>query len=109
MKSVKKIEFTCELVRERSCTPTVERLGTFNSTMELFTPTGTIEKGAPGEGSIEWNAEPVNDDGEGENTGIGVWWNEQLELIDYDGVFELPKEAIKFLEDLGINCEYAKE
>jgi hypothetical protein len=40
---------------------------------------------------------------------IGIFCHDVDKIVsDYDGVFEVPKEAIKFLEDNGFNCEYLK-
>jgi hypothetical protein len=30
-------------------------------------------------------------------------------LVDYDGVYELPDNVIKGIEDLGFNADYAKD
>lgn len=100
MESVKKIEFKANLVLERSITPVVEQLGEYDSSMELYTQDGTL---APGCGTIEWD----NTRGEGDDYDeivehIGVWWNANKELTEYDGVFSLPAEAIQLLEEVGI-------
>ena len=65
--------------------------GTKTSTMELFID----EDGTPT--AIEWD---VND-GEFVEC-IGVWC-EDKDLVDYDGVFELPEQAIKLIEHAGYN------
>lgn len=46
-------------------------------------------------GGDEWYAE-------------GGLWFKGKELVDYDGVFELPTEVISILEKGGYNCEHAK-
>ena len=38
-----------------------------------------------------------------------MWFDESKELIDYDGVFELPNEIIEAMEKLGYNMNYAKD
>ena len=38
----------------------------------------------------------------------GKLWFQYKSLVDYDGVFELPKEVIEMCEALGCNMEYAK-
>jgi hypothetical protein len=43
----------------------------------------------------------------GDEHGGGLWF-EKRELIDYDGVFEVPEEVIKALEKAGFNMDYAK-
>lgn len=63
--------------------------GEFESTMELFGD--DPQKGL----SIEW----VVEDGEFVEH-IGLWFSGK-KLTDYDGVFELPIQAIKMLRGLG--------
>ena len=36
----------------------------------------------------------------GEDNAGGLWFNENMKLIDYDGVFELPSEVIRKLTEL---------
>lgn len=44
----------------------------------------------------------------GDESGGGLWFvNNALE--DYDGVYELPKDVIKGIEQLGFNADYAKD
>jgi len=58
--------------------------------------------------------EPNNDyvyfehDEIGDNHAGGMWFNNKT-LVDYDGVFELPKEIIKYMEKEGYNMNYAKD
>lgn len=52
---------------------------------------------------IEWDVPSAD-----ETVHISIWADGK-ELHDYDGVFELPKEAIELLESFGMNCEYAKD
>jgi len=47
-------------------------------------------------------------DKEGDNDAGGMWFNNK-ELVDYDGVFELPKEVIEYMEKEGYNMDYAKD
>jgi len=54
-----------------------------------------------GIGSFEWTIDKL---GEYE---VGGLWFEENELTDYDGVFELPKELIEYLEKQGYDMEYA--
>lgn len=97
MKAVKKIEFTADLVLERSITSYVQPLGKHKCSMELYTETGkTIDTDC---GDIEWiygldtdNEDVVN---------IGIWWKGRT-LDEYDGVFNLPKQAISLLRKCGI-------
>ena len=44
----------------------------------------------------------------GDEYGGGLWFNGN-ELIDYDGVFELPLEVIEGLEEHGYDMNYAKD
>lgn len=44
----------------------------------------------------------------GEDYSGGLWF-ENGELIDYDGVTELPQSVITAIEKLGFNADYAKE
>jgi len=46
---------------------------------------------------------------EGEFYAGGLWFDRTKTLTDYDGVFELPKEVITYLEDEGYNMAYAKD
>jgi hypothetical protein len=40
--------------------------------------------------------------------GGGLWFVDSM-LVDYDGVYELPDNVIKGIEDLGFNADYAKD
>lgn len=104
MQSVKKIEFTAEITRETTMSPVLENLGKANCSMEFFAEhNGGIV--ATGRGSIEWIVEYLGTDGKPNGDEdveyIGVWWDAKV-LIDYDGVFTLPDEAIKLLRECGI-------
>lgn len=85
--------FTANLVSETSYSAT--SLGRHDCTMEFFQPRRN-------EGFIEWVY------GEEDVVEIGLWFDSAKNLIDYDGVFELPKEAIALLESLGYNCDDVK-
>lgn len=66
---------------------TIVPQGKHTSTMELFMDDNGVPKG------IEWD-NPVD------TVWIGLWF-EDRELVDYDGVFELPPQAIKLLRKAG--------
>ena len=68
---------------------TNEPQGTFKSEMELFTD----NNGKPH--LIEWYVPKLD-----ELEHIGIFF-EGKTLVDYDGVFELPKEAIKLIRKAG--------
>ena len=41
---------------------------------------------------------------------IGIWWEERdKKLVDYDGVFDIPREALELLIRMGVNVEYYEE
>ena len=67
------------------------------STFELFTKEGNIP--STGYGQIEWTF--TDDSQQPGIEHIGVWWTNN-NLDDYDGVFELPKQAIEFIQSLGV-------
>lgn len=93
MKSINKMEFESKLFLEYSMTPTPTDLGKCKSTMELF----MSDDGR--EGMIEWEYELSDDDGD--VVGIGLWFDENKILTDYDGVFSLNSFAIKLIRDNG--------
>ena len=106
MKVVAKKEFESELFLEYSSTPNRTSLGMAKNTMTFY----INDDGS--RGAIEWEYDIVSnndteDDGGAED--IGLWFDEGTkELRDYDGVFELPKQAIELLEENGYNADYAK-
>lgn len=53
-------------------------------------------------GHFEWDVEEL------EETEAGGLWFERNELIDYDGVFELPKQLIDHLKGAGFNMDWAE-
>ena len=88
MNPIATLEFEAELVREYSAVPHVESLGRRRHRM-------TLHLQDEGHGLIEWEA---GDDGEG--AAIGLIF-EDRRVVDYDGVFELPMQAVKLLEAAG--------
>ena len=44
----------------------------------------------------------------GDECGGGLWFHDGA-LIDYDGVYELPREVIQALAEQGIDVEYCNE
>jgi hypothetical protein len=78
---------------------TNEHQGVFDQTFELF-------KEDRRHYMIEWDIPAMN-----ETEHIGMTFDEDLNLMDYDGVFEFPKEAIAWLEglNLGFNLDYVKD
>lgn len=79
---------------------TNDNMGEHEFTMELFEFDGSTKK--DGRGSIEWDVPTLD-----ETEQIGVWWEGGV-LVDYDGVFELPSEAIELLEHYGLDCSEFK-
>lgn len=77
-----------------------EGLEDHDFTMELFVHDGSNMMG--GSGCIEWDVPSMD-----ETVHIGFWWRGK-KLVDYDGVFDLPKEAIKLLENFGLDCNEFK-
>lgn len=57
--------------------------------------TGSFELADVKTGGNKWYAEG------------GLWFDEK-ELVDYDGVFELPEEILDKLEEWGFNVEYIR-
>jgi hypothetical protein len=84
------LTFDSPINLERSASPVLERVSDkAQSTMELFandngTPTG-----------IEWIVQELD-----LYEFIGLWFDGKT-LTDYDGVFELPKQAIKLIRKAG--------
>jgi hypothetical protein len=65
------------------------------STLELFTC-------KDGSYFIEWDVPELE-----ETKHIGIFVEENTKnIIDYDGVFEVPKQAIEFLKEQGFNVDY---
>ncbi len=45
----------------------------------------------------------------GEEGGSGGLWFDGTHLVDYDGVYSLPKGVIEICEKVGFNMDYAKD
>lgn len=85
MKALDKIEFSSNINYDDG---SVNRsLGHYKSTMELF-----AYEDEPKCFLIEWDIPQLE-----ETHHIGIWLDRNNELQDYDGVFELPKQAIEIL------------
>ena len=94
MESVDKITFTETLVREFSMTGKVDVLGNFEQTMELF-------KRDDNSHFIEWDIPEAD-----ETVCMEIELeNDTKNVTGYDGVFELPKEAIELLKKNGFNTD----
>jgi hypothetical protein len=100
MNQIKIKTFESEIYKEHSLSPNLEPLGKAKSTMTLRMSADESN------GSIEWEVDYDNGDYDCEN--IGLWFDNQRCLTDYDGVFSMPKEAIELLEECGYNSDYAK-
>lgn len=89
LKSIKTIKFDAECYMEG--TWGTRPLGKLKCSMELF-------DAGKGNAMIEFIA--------GDNVEhIGIVYDEMKKVIDYDGVFSIPDEAIKLLESVGYNLE----
>jgi hypothetical protein len=95
------IEFETDIVLEYSCTPKPTPMGKAKCTMELFTADGTVKTAGPAVGCIEWVID-YNDKEEQDVEHIGVWYDKEMELTDYDGLFDLPIQARELLNLAGI-------
>jgi hypothetical protein len=100
MKSIATTSFESPINREYSSSSKLENLSPMTkSTLELF----EIEEGS--KYMIEWDIPELE-----ETEHIGIFcYDTPKEVSDYDGVFEVPKEAIKLLEDNGFNVDYLKD
>jgi len=93
MKTIKTIKFQANLVREHGMSPRAEKLGAFDNEMELrINDEGT-------KGCVVWNYQRSNGSGADE-TVIGLWFKDKV-LADYDGVFNMPREAQELIESAG--------
>lgn len=92
------VEFKSEIISSTSFGS--QSLGTANNEMELF----INDDGAPN--SIEWVIDYTDnkgeETGEGDVVEIGIWAKGKM-ITDYDGVFELPEQAIQLLKDNGFD------
>ena len=101
MPSIAKKEFNSHINLEYSSTSILTPLGNAKCIIELF----YNEQNSSG--GIEWEIEYNN--GDYDCVSMGLWFDEGTKTLrDYDGVFELPKQAIELLEENGFDCEYAK-
>jgi len=86
--------FIAEIVSETSLSPVPTKLGTHESTMDLYYSSAMdhyyyIEWDIPGLDIVEQ---------------IGLWCEiGTKKIIDYDGVFTLPNEAIELLKENGFD------
>ena len=64
-------------------------------TMELYTETGDLSTGS---GIVE----KVNEEGQILGNHIGLWWDDNNELYDYDGEIALTSKTIDFIRKSGI-------
>lgn len=91
MKKIAEKTFVSDLVLEYSYTPTPNLLGTYKSTMILYKDTEDYYM-------IEWDIPELED-----TWNIGLWTDPEDPriIVDYDGLFELPKQAIELLKENG--------
>jgi len=92
MKEIATVSFRSRIVREFSSSPRPAELGTHDSTMTLY----GLPKEGHGRYAIEWDIP-----GADEVVEYGIW-TENGVLVDYDGAFSLPSQAIQLLRDNGI-------
>lgn len=82
-------------------------IGVFQNRMEFYPET---EFHHP---HIIWEYAPLGVDidcaADVEEAYIGLTITSERELIDYDGIFELPEMALQLLESLNINCQKMRE
>lgn len=90
MKLLATKNITARFVLEHSSSPTPQQLGEHESELSLY----THER--HNQGGIEWNIPALE-----EVVYIGLWWDDDKNLTDYDGVFSLADEVIEFLEENG--------
>lgn len=72
-------------------------VGRHVSTMELY-----VHEGQAGSGSIEWDIPSLE-----RTESIGLTWDNDKNLLDYDGISSLPREAIALLEKHGFKIDEA--
>lgn len=88
MKKIGSLDFRAELFLERSVSPVKRSIGVKNNTMTLYMDEDRQS------GIIEWEY------GEEDVEVIGIWI-EGKRVVDFDGVFSLPNEAKKLLNNHG--------
>lgn len=88
MKQIAQKTFTTDLIREGSWG--AHDLGKHESTMTLY----MTER--PGHAFIEWDIPALD-----EVVEIGLSFDLEWNLLDYDGTFSLPREAIALLREKG--------
>lgn len=95
-----KLFFDAELIEEGSWGS--HSIGVYKNQMEF------VDYGF-GTGDIIWNY--GKNDVDEEETTIGLEFDENGEdtIMSYDGVMNLPREAVVLLEHLGYNCDYVKD
>jgi hypothetical protein len=93
MQSLGEIIFREYLQLEYSCSPEPIQLGLFHNTMVLY-------KYDDGNCEIEWIYYSVDDPDDVYVNHIGLSIVDK-ELFGYDGVFSLPKEAVKLIRKAG--------
>lgn len=91
MKQLASTTFTSRIVREFSSSPRPVELGTHATSMTLF-----AAEDKSGYFAIEWDIP-----GAEETVGYGIWTENNV-LVDYDGGFSLPMQAIELLRNNGI-------
>lgn len=91
MKKVASVTFTSKLRREYSATPRATDLGEHTTEMVLY-----ASKDDSGYRLIEWDMPDLE-----LTQSYGIWTDKDV-LMDYDGGFSLPEQAIKLLRDNGI-------
>lgn len=87
------IKFTTDLIVSDSNSS--NDIGSHCNIMELFIHS------AGDSGYIVWNYWPEEFPDDDDEEVIGLTFNDDDELMDFDGVFSLPKEAIQLLQDNG--------
>lgn len=94
-------KFRAQLVEERSACAKSEDIGLHENTMILFL-------NEPGSRDIIcWDYHPVGG-GADDGVVIGIW-TDNRKVTDYDGVFELPVEAVAMLRLLGLDTSEVEE
>lgn len=86
--------FAAEIVREYSSLPKVQALGRHQSTMDLYFRSDNT-------GWIEWDI-PALEDGADIGPVFELDAAGRRTLCDYDGVFDIPPEAVDLLREAGV-------